>query len=137
MATGHSRPMQVFSRFAGPAALLLLLAQPALPQPTGTVQNPFGRSPEAPPRSVPPVEAPRPPAFRKAPARPSDAEIAKKLIANSIADYDGPCACPYQQDRAGRSCGRRSAYNRPRGAAPLCFEKDVTAELIAAFRARH
>jgi hypothetical protein len=65
---------------------------------------------------------------------PSDAKIAKKLIAESIAGYDGPCACPYQHDRAGRSCGRRSAYNRPRGAKPLCFEADVTPEMLASAR---
>jgi hypothetical protein len=102
------------------------MAQPAA-QPS--VQNPFERG--ASPRAQPKPERPR-----QAPAGLSDAEIAKRLIAESIAGYSGSCACPYQSDRAGRSCGRRSAYHRPRGAAPLCFEADVTPELLAAARAR-
>ncbi|MGF3025529.1 hypothetical protein ACQVP2_22225 [Methylobacterium aquaticum] len=101
------------------------MAQPAA-QPS--VHNPFDRG-APPPRSAP--ERPR-----RAPAGLSDAEIAKSLIAESIAGYDGPCACPYQHDRAGRSCGRRSAYNRPRGAKPLCSEADVTPEMLAAARSR-
>ena len=32
----------------------------------------------------------------------------------------------YTKDRAGRNCGNRSAYSKPRGKAPLCYEKDVT-----------
>jgi hypothetical protein len=64
------------------------------------------------------------------------AAIAKLLIAQSIASYPGNCACPYQSDRAGRSCGRRSAHSRGGGYAPLCYESDVTAEMIERFRQR-
>lgn len=71
----------------------------------------------------------------KAPAM-SDGEIRKRLIAESIAGYSGSCPCPYHSDRAGRSCGRRSAYSRPGGAAPLCYPRDVSAEAIARYRAR-
>ena len=39
----------------------------------------------------------------------SDAEIKQAIIAESIASYSGSCPCPYNRDRAGRSCGRRSA----------------------------
>ncbi len=95
-----------------------------------SVQNPFERD-APPPRRRETPERPQ-----AAPAGPSDAEIAKRLVAESIAGYDGPCACPYQHDRAGRSCGRRSAYHRPRGAAPLCFGTDVTPEMLAAARSR-
>ncbi|MFH6783627.1 MULTISPECIES: hypothetical protein [Methylobacterium] len=103
----------------------------AMAQPAGqpSVQNPFERG--GPPRSAPAPERPR-----KVPTGPADSEIVKRLIAESIAGYHGPCACPYQHDRAGRSCGRRSAYNRPRGARPLCFEADVTPEMLAAARSR-
>ncbi len=102
------------------------MAQPAA-QPS--VQNPFDRG--APPRSAPTRDRPR-----AAPVGPADAGLAKRLIAESIAGYRGSCACPYQHDRAGRSCGRRSAYDRPRGAKPLCFEADVTPEMLAAARSR-
>jgi hypothetical protein len=54
----------------------------------------------------------------------------------SIASYPDNCACPYHNDRAGRSCGRRSAHSRGGGHAPLCYESDVTAEMIERFRQR-
>lgn len=67
----------------------------------------------------------------------SAAAIAKLIIAASISDYPSSCACPYQTDRGGRSCGRRSAYSRPGGYAPICYEADVTPSMVADYRARH
>lgn len=67
----------------------------------------------------------------------SVAAIAKLLIAASIADYPGPCACPYQSARNGSSCGRRAAYSRPGGYAPLCYAKDITPAMVAEYRASH
>lgn len=40
----------------------------------------------------------------------TDQQIRQKIIRESIAQYRGSCPCPYNVDRAGRSCGRRSAY---------------------------
>ncbi|MBD1859955.1 MULTISPECIES: SH3 domain-containing protein [Leptolyngbya] len=34
----------------------------------------------------------------------------------------GSCECPYDTDKRGRSCGRRSAYSRPGGSAPACYK---------------
>src|SRR5437016_5277893 len=56
----------------------------------------------------------------KKPAK-TDAQIRQEIISASIASYKGSCACPYNVDRAGHSCGKRSAYSRPGGAAPLCY----------------
>ena len=119
--------------FWGALALgLVQCVEQAAAQSAGpAVQNPFDQGRAPPPKPRDPAPAPR-----RAPAGPSDAEVIKKIIAESIAEYEGPCACPYQSDRAGRSCGKRSAYNRPRGAAPLCFDKDVTPEMIANYRGR-
>ncbi len=64
-----------------------------------------------------------------------DAQIRKILIEESIAAYSGTCPCPYSTMRNGRSCGRRSAYSREGGEAPLCYAKDVTAEMVTAYRA--
>ncbi|PSB22924.1 hypothetical protein C7B61_16475 [filamentous cyanobacterium CCP1] len=36
----------------------------------------------------------------------------------------GSCDCPYDVDSAGRSCGGRSAYSRPGGSSPVCYERD-------------
>lgn len=66
----------------------------------------------------------------------SDEEVRKALIQKSLAAYPGNCPCPYNVDRAGRQCGRRSAYSKPGGYSPLCYSADVTPEMIASFRNR-
>jgi len=66
----------------------------------------------------------------------SDQQIKQQLIRGSIASYSGNCPCPYNTDRAGRSCGRRSAYSRPGGRQPLCYESDVTKQMVDQYRKR-
>lgn len=85
-------------------------------------------------RDEPPAEDAEAKPAKASPAL-SDAAITNLLIERSIADYPGPCACPYQSARNGSSCGKRAAYVRPGGYAPLCYAKDVTPEMIAAYRA--
>ncbi|MBG1259639.1 hypothetical protein [Nostoc commune] len=36
----------------------------------------------------------------------------------------GSCSCPYDFDKAGRMCGGRSAYSRPGGSQPACYQDD-------------
>lgn len=60
--------------------------------------------------------------------RLTDEEIRQKILAASLANYDGPCPCPY----SGLNCKGRSAYDMRR--EPLCFISDVTPEMIARFR---
>jgi hypothetical protein len=67
----------------------------------------------------------------------TDDEIKQELIKESIAAYPGTCACPYNVDRAGHHCGRRSAYSRPGGYAPLCYPNDVTEEMVKKYRKEH
>lgn len=67
----------------------------------------------------------------------SDAQVKQSIVRDSVASYPGPCACPYNTDRAGRSCGRRSAYSRPGGYAPICYPSDISAEQVAAWRRAH
>jgi hypothetical protein len=64
----------------------------------------------------------------------SDAEVRQVLIKQSIANYRGSCPCPYNVDRAGRSCGRRSAYSKPGGASPLCYSQDITQKMVDEYR---
>lgn len=64
----------------------------------------------------------------------TDAQIKQEIISASIASYRGSCPCPYNTDRAGRRCGARSAYSRPGGASPLCFENDVTQKMVDDYR---
>lgn len=71
---------------------------------------------------------------------PPDAEIRQRIIAESIASYKAAghsCACPYDSARNGSSCGRRSAYSRPGGAAPLCYPADVTESMVNDWRNRN
>jgi hypothetical protein len=70
----------------------------------------------------------------------SDTAVRRQIITESIAAYHStghPCACPYNAMRNGRSCGGRSAYSRPGGAAPLCYERDVSAGMVADWRRGH
>jgi hypothetical protein len=64
----------------------------------------------------------------------TDAEVKQELIRQSIAHYPGNCPCPYNLDRAGRRCGARSAYSRPGGYTPLCFESDVAQSMVEEHR---
>jgi hypothetical protein len=67
----------------------------------------------------------------------TDGEIRNLMIAMSITSYPGNCPCPYNADRAGRSCGGRSAYSRPGGYSPLCYESDISDADVHAFRAKY
>jgi len=59
------------------------------------------------------------------------------IIRQSIASYSGQCPCPYNVMRNGSSCGGRSAYSRPGGAAPLCYPRDVSEGEVQAWRRAH
>ena len=72
----------------------------------------------------------------RSPARRTDAEIRQILVRQSIAGYSGSCPCPYNTDRAGRRCGRRSAYSKPGGASPLCYPGDVSDRAVETYRGR-
>lgn len=89
-------------------------------------QSPPERKDQASSEKKPQVPGPR--------AAIPDALVVQRIIAQSIAMYPGPCACPYNNDRGGRRCGKRSAYNRGGGYAPLCFAGDVSTDMIAAFK---
>ena len=70
----------------------------------------------------------------------SDAQVWQAIIEDSIARYQAtghPCACPYNPARNGSRCGARSAYSRPGGASPLCFDRDVSDGMVADWRRAH
>jgi hypothetical protein len=70
-------------------------------------------------------------------ARPlTDKQIKKRLIQDSIDDYPGNCPSPYNRASNGSRCGKRSAYSKPGGYAPLCFDRDITQAMIDAYRKR-
>ncbi len=67
----------------------------------------------------------------------TDDQIRKTLIEQSIRSYSGACPCPYNVMRNGRKCGGNSAYSKPGGAEPLCYDTDVTDEMVERYRKRH
>ncbi len=67
----------------------------------------------------------------------SNSNIKQKIIKFSLSSYRGNCPCPYNTDRAGRRCGGRSAYSRPGGASPICYESDVTDKMVENYRKSH
>jgi hypothetical protein len=66
----------------------------------------------------------------------ADERDRRAMIAESIRTYSGNCPCPYNTDRAGRSCGQRSAWSKPGGAAPLCYPRDITDAMLERWRSR-
>ena len=67
----------------------------------------------------------------------SDAQIKQKVIEESIAQYPGPCACPFNHARNGSSCGKRSAWSKPGGYDPICYADEVTPQMIKEWREQH
>ncbi|MGP6486798.1 hypothetical protein [Duffyella gerundensis] len=64
----------------------------------------------------------------------SDDEVKQQIIDDSIADYPGTCACPFNSARNGSSCGRRSAWSKAGGYAPICYKKEVTKQMVTEWR---
>lgn len=59
-----------------------------------------------------------------------------EIIRQSIRAYSGSCPCPYNRDRAGRQCGGRSAWSRPGGYSPICYDSDVSEARLNTYFAR-
>jgi len=84
------------------------------------------------------TEPAQPPAKHTTKELLTEAAIIAAIIAASIAEYKAmgkPCACPEDAMRNGRRCGGVSAWSRPGGYKPLCYTADVTAQMIAVYRA--
>lgn len=66
---------------------------------------------------------------------PTEIQIWKAIIADSIASYPHVCPCPYSPNRAGRACGDRSAYSRVAGATGrlMCYPQDIPDHEIARY----
>ncbi len=56
----------------------------------------------------------------------SPQELRRMMIAERFKGYPGPCPCPYDVNRRGHFCGRRSAYSRPGGFSPNCYANEIS-----------
>lgn len=70
-------------------------------------------------------------------AEVSDLEIKQQMIRESIQSYPGRCPCPYNLASNGSRCGKRSAYTKPGGYAPLCFETDITEQMLDNYKKKN
>ena len=64
-------------------------------------------------------------------------QIIQNIIQNSIASYLGNCPCPYSITVSGSKCGKRSAYSKPGGYAPICYPENVTPAMISSYKHKH
>lgn len=90
-------------------------------------------------RSAPEVAPARQQPTRRQVAAPTSREIQvarEAIIRQSIASYPGSCPCPYNVDRGGRRCGGRSAWSRPGGYSPICYDSDVSQSRLDSYFAR-
>lgn len=67
----------------------------------------------------------------------SDEQVKKAIIQESISNYPRNCPCPYNSARNGSRCGGRSAWSRAGGYAPICYENEVSKEMIKTWRSQH
>jgi hypothetical protein len=124
------------SEFAKPMASAATTVD-TLVRPTTQATSPSETG--SPAKTAPAAKSAQPDTRKKLEAALTAAAIAAIIIKASRDQYHAsgrPCACPDDTMRNGRSCGGRSAYSRPGGAAPLCYPSDVTAEMIEAYRRR-
>ena len=64
-------------------------------------------------------------------------QIIQNIIQDSIASYPGNCPCPYNITAGGNKCGKRSAYSKPGGYAPICYPENVTPAMISSYKHKH
>lgn len=64
----------------------------------------------------------------------SNEKVKENVIAESIASYPSVCACPFNRTRNGSACGRRSAWSKAGGYAPICYINEVTDEMVRQWR---
>lgn len=69
-------------------------------------------------------------------ARLVDEQVKQQIIQESIDSYPGNCPCPYNLARNGSRCGKRSAWSRAGGYAPLCYKEEITDEMVSEWRGR-
>ncbi len=80
----------------------------------------FRRNPTPQPKQTAQPQPPK--ASIEAPPAPAPAAVDPNTPVRD--PVSGSCDCPYDTDSRGRSCGRRSAYSKPGGSSPICYESD-------------
>ncbi|BCO14131.1 hypothetical protein RIMD111065_24870 [Aeromonas hydrophila] len=63
-----------------------------------------------------------------------DEQVKQQIIQESIDSYHGNCPCPYNYARNGSRCGKRSAWSRAGGYAPICYKEEITEDMVDEWR---
>jgi hypothetical protein len=63
--------------------------------------------------------------------------VKKRMISESLSQYQGNCPCPYNYASNGSHCGARSAYTKRGGTSPLCYPTDITDEQAREWQQEH
>ncbi len=67
----------------------------------------------------------------------NDKQVKQEIIRESIESYPSNCPCPENRASNGSRCGKRSAWSKAGGYAPICYENEVSKEMIEAWRKRN
>ncbi|SHO56078.1 hypothetical protein [Vibrio quintilis] len=67
----------------------------------------------------------------------SDAQVRQQIIHDSIRRYPGNCPCPYSRASNGHRCGKRSAWSKPGGYAPVCYPEEISDQAVEKWRRGH
>lgn len=76
------------------------------------------------------------PAFAKESGLPVE-QVKQLIIEESISEYPGTCACPFNRASNGSKCGKRSAWSKAGGYSPICYKDEVTKEMVDDWRKRN
>ncbi|MCG8154784.1 hypothetical protein JMY81_03380 [Brenneria goodwinii] len=68
------------------------------------------------------------------PHKISDEQVKELIIQESISSYPGRCPCPCNVARNGSQCGKRSAWSRAGGYAPICYKSEISTQMMAEWR---
>ena len=121
------------------ATMLALFASACATAPAPVTQLVPAEVRAAPPPVVPvSTPAPLPKQIIKTVYANDEQELRRVAVASSIETYfrsSKACPCPYSVQSNGARCGKKSAYCRGGGQAPVCYTEDVSAEMLTRLRA--
>lgn len=60
-------------------------------------------------------------------------KVKKYMIWQSMDEYQGKCPCPQSWTHGGGRCGRLSAYSRQRVKSLLCYQSDISLDMVNRF----
>lgn len=110
-------PTPIFTPTVEPAPTL----EPDIAPEPEIIETPKPKTVITPAPEIIEVPESKPPASISQPVAPPPQSNPNAPVRAAVS---GSCDCPYDTDKRGRSCGKRSAYSRPSGRSPVCYIRD-------------